>query len=332
MARSAPLRYTLPIGFLVVGLVLMTVAYRLRHSAIVQHNEDLIRQQADGLGHLIVPELESGFARGEASPGAAIFQRLHRVPHLMTALVCDESGLILDADDAALRGRRLTDAAPAAAALIARPPGERTPRFEFSADRAIFWAAFPLAAGPAAPGTARLGWFCMKSDAAAPLAPAFAAQRTGTLAISLLIFIIFVGLWYYFDRAVTRRIHALLHATGELAAGRLESRAVVHGSDEIAELGAAFNRMADQLEAREAAVQRSNRRATDAIQASGLGTWVWNVENGDCADNTGWTQILGYAPDEIGPQIEAWQALVHPEDLPAVMAAFRAHREATTHR
>jgi two-component system sensor histidine kinase BaeS len=56
-----------------------------------------------------------------------------------------------------------------------------------------------------------------------------------------------------------RRMAALRHAAQRLGSGDLTARAPVSGFDEVAELSATFNKMADDLSAREEALRRSDR-------------------------------------------------------------------------
>jgi signal transduction histidine kinase len=58
---------------------------------------------------------------------------------------------------------------------------------------------------------------------------------------------------------VRRRMGALRSATQRLGAGDLTARAPVSGYDEVAELSAAFNKMASDLSARDQALQRSDQ-------------------------------------------------------------------------
>ena len=55
-----------------------------------------------------------------------------------------------------------------------------------------------------------------------------------------------------------RRLRALEHAAQRLGAGELNARAPQRGGDEIARVAAAFNRMAGELEARDAALRTSD--------------------------------------------------------------------------
>jgi len=77
------------------------------------------------------------------------------------------------------------------------------------------------------------------------------------------------------------------------------------------------------------------RRATQerlelALKGGGLGTWDWNIKTGVVAFNQRWAEMLGYHLDELEPHFNSWTKLVHPEDLPAAMAALNAHLEGKT--
>ncbi len=54
--------------------------------------------------------------------------------------------------------------------------------------------------------------------------------------------------WLFFERTVTRRAAHLVSVSNSLAEGNLEKRARLRGSDELAQIAAAFNRMASQLQ------------------------------------------------------------------------------------
>ncbi|MEW6546562.1 MAG: HAMP domain-containing protein [Bacillota bacterium] len=61
---------------------------------------------------------------------------------------------------------------------------------------------------------------------------------------------ILVGTWASFFLAclITRPLPVLRRAAGELARGRWSHRAALRGRDEVAQLGQAFDRMAEDLE------------------------------------------------------------------------------------
>ena len=68
----------------------------------------------------------------------------------------------------------------------------------------------------------------------------------------------------------------------------------------------------------------------DVLRGADIGTWDWNVKTGDVTFNQYWAGMLGYDLAEIEPNVSAWEELVHPEDMPDVMAKLQAHLEGRT--
>ncbi len=64
----------------------------------------------------------------------------------------------------------------------------------------------------------------------------------------------------------------------------------------------------------EAALRESEERLTLAFAGAQEGVWDWNLESGAVVYSNQWTQMLGYAADEIEPNLSAWERLLHPDD------------------
>lgn len=62
-----------------------------------------------------------------------------------------------------------------------------------------------------------------------------------------------------------------------------------------------------------------------ALEVSGVGLWDHDLVTGKVIRTPEWARMLGYEPEEIPPTSEAWRALIHPEDLPAVDEVARRH-------
>lgn len=77
----------------------------------------------------------------------------------------------------------------------------------------------------------------------------------------------------------------------------------------------------------ELALIESERRLTLAIEGPGDGVWDWNIQTGEMPLAANYEGMLGYARGEIEPTIAAWEASVHPEDLPAVKTALAEYLE-----
>jgi PAS domain S-box-containing protein len=64
----------------------------------------------------------------------------------------------------------------------------------------------------------------------------------------------------------------------------------------------------------EAALRESEERLTLAFAGAQEGVWDWNLETGGVVYSSRWKQMLGYADDEIEPNVGAWERLLHPDD------------------
>ena len=86
-----------------------------------------------------------------------------------------------------------------------------------------------------------------------------------TLLAGLLAALFLIGLVAYVaGRSIVGSLGRLAAAANSIAAGRLHERVEVRGRDEFAELGRAFNRMAEQLEARLVDLDDERQRLRDA--------------------------------------------------------------------
>jgi signal transduction histidine kinase len=95
----------------------------------------------------------------------------------------------------------------------------------------------------------------------------FEQQLVAAIALALLGTILFGWLW---ARSFITRIFALTAATQALAQGRMDQRVAIGGRDEIHQLGASFNSMADRLVELQEDVRKQERQAMFGRIAAGL--------------------------------------------------------------
>lgn len=69
------------------------------------------------------------------------------------------------------------------------------------------------------------------------------------------------------------------------------------------------------------------RRLDQVVDCAGLGLFEWDLDTGAMVFNTRYAEALGYLPDQIAPTRAAWEKMVHPDDLPGVLAALEAFLE-----
>jgi signal transduction histidine kinase len=115
-----------------------------------------------------------------------------------------------------------------------------------------------------------LGWTVIVEQ---PIAEAFAIplslQRQLVIAIAAaLLLMLTVG--YFWGRSFINPILALTRGTRELAAGHLDQRVAIQSSDELGQLGEAFNNMADRLVELQEDVRKKERQAMFGRIAVGL--------------------------------------------------------------
>lgn len=101
------------------------------------------------------------------------------------------------------------------------------------------------------------------------LAVAIALERQLVVAIGLAL-LATVGAGWLWGRSFIRRIFALTRVTRALAAGDMEARVQLRGSDEIRQLGDAFNAMADRLVELQEEIRKQERQAMFGRIAAGL--------------------------------------------------------------
>ena len=71
----------------------------------------------------------------------------------------------------------------------------------------------------------------------------------------------------------------------------------------------------------EADLRESEERLTLAFAGAQEGVWDWDLETGAVVYSPRWKEMLGYAEDEVEPDISAWERLLHPDDMPRAQQA-----------
>jgi len=117
---------------------------------------------------------------------------------------------------------------------------------------------------------APLGWtMIVEQPTSEADANATVLQRQLIVAISVVLLLMILA-GYFFGRQFITPILALQRGTQALAAGRLEERVDIRTGDEFAELGQAFNTMADKLIELQENIKRQERQAMFGRIAAGL--------------------------------------------------------------
>jgi PAS domain S-box-containing protein len=162
----------------------------------------------------------------------------------------------------------------------------------------------------------------LRVDLAQPLAARRYAGREEiwreagtTLSFAVLLAVLLHVLWF-------RRATRLTTAIAALGAGRMETRAGLAGRDELAAIGAAIDRMAAELQERQAQLQR----LASLIERSPVIAIAWRNEPGWPVSFVGDNLAeWGLAPEEFRTGRRKYADLIHPEDRPRIEAEVAEH-------
>jgi PAS domain S-box-containing protein len=73
----------------------------------------------------------------------------------------------------------------------------------------------------------------------------------------------------------------------------------------------------------EQALAISEERFRLAMQGANDGLWDWNLKTDEIYWSPRWKSMLGYAENELEPNLDTWQGLVHPEDSEPIQGLVR---------
>ncbi|MDD5676667.1 MAG: ATP-binding protein [Kiritimatiellae bacterium] len=124
-------------------------------------------------------------------------------------------------------------------------------------------------------------------------------------------------------RMILHPIERLRKQVAEISSGNYAARCDVMTANEIGELCALFNSMADIIETDilkrkqvEEASALERQRLAYILEGTNVGTWEWNVQSGETKFNERWAEIVGYTLAELAPvSIDTWMKLAHPVDV-----------------
>ena len=122
----------------------------------------------------------------------------------------------------------------------------------------------------------------------------------------------------------------LVAVSNNLADGELSDRASLSGSDEIAQISTAFDRMATKIQENTKAIALSEERYNLAIAGTNYGIWDWDLRTNDVYYSPVWMKILGHESDPLPLLLSTWLENVHPEDLALAEEAVQRHLRGET--
>ncbi len=266
------LRYGIPLLIVVFTAVLAAYTVQKEWDAA----EAVVR--GEGVSQMITritllrEQLVYAYATGHHERIAEEMRLLASAPEPQIAMLADDTAIVLGATNSEWVGRSLGDAVRAEwprwqgeplQVIVDRVRAESSGELFLAAAGRYVLGVYPVKLGVAAPE--RVGVLIVQRDLSRKLAHArrTVEQHRGEMVAVLAGLAVILGILIHFF--VTRRVSALLNATQEFAAGKLEARTDLRGTDEVANLGRAFNHMAEQVADTQGQLERRVQERTTEL-------------------------------------------------------------------
>ncbi|MEX2499980.1 MAG: EAL domain-containing protein [Wenzhouxiangellaceae bacterium] len=248
--RHRPLRHTIPLVILALGLSALIIAYVFNS----RHSVDELRQDAEvsvrTLATLTTGSLEAAYRAGDVPQARAAIERLAGHQRVRNALLLGQDGNVVHATRVQWQAVALSELEHGLPQpLIAHTRHGASPRVVFNSDRPALYGAFPVrirgTADSFIPGST--GWLLFDFD----LSTAAAIMRRDMMIQgawwSLGLVAICAVLYLFLRHAVLTRIARLRAATRAVASGDFSIQPAITGRDEIADLAEDFRTMTQDL-------------------------------------------------------------------------------------
>ncbi len=333
-----PLRFSIPGALILFGTVLGLVSF---HREIIESNhktEQNASHYAQSLGSQIAGILDYLYRRGDVDQAEVVISQLGSNPRLPLVLLANEQDRVVLSNHYELRTQLVRDSA--AAPNLAKFTSVREKlagEVSLSPDRRYMRVIYPvlLQVQPGELRPSRVGILFMEYDLLNEKQEAYAVAWRQAMISSSVLALFCISLWFFFDRTLTRRVDHLVATSNRLANGEFSVRAGLSGSDEIAQISTAFDRMAAGIQANTRALRRQNATLKAQQEAAIDGILIID-ENGDVvAYNQQYCQLWQIPPEivETGSQQILKRIIVglaDPEEFLAKIEYLYQHPQAAS--
>ena len=264
-----PLRLSIPVILLLFGSLLSLFSFQREVSLSDLHTEEDASRQVKSTGDQTSGMLEYLllFRQADSSAAQLIISKLGINQNIQMAFLCDEDNKIILASRYELRTQKVSNT----------PFSNRLSSFDrvreklsgfvvISEDKQSIQAIYPVVLG-SVPGEIRpskVGVLLLEYDISALKQRSYKDALARSLESSAVLALLCIAVWFFFDKTLTRRVVRLVAASNSLAKGELSVRARLQGSDEIAQVSAAFDQMAGKIQTNTEALQTSQASLVDA--------------------------------------------------------------------
>ncbi len=264
-----PLRLSIPAILLLFGGLLSVFSFQREVSLSYLHTEEDVSRQVRSSVDQTSAMLEYLFLFRQADSSAVdlIISKLGSNSNIQLALLCDENNKVILATRYELRNHLVSDT-PVANRLsdFDRVRQTTSGSVILSKDKQSIQAIYPVVLGSVAGEIrpSKVGVLLLEYDISALKQRSYNDALKRSLESSTVLALLCIAVWFFFYKTLTKRVVRLVEASNSLAQGELSVRARLQGSDELAQVSAAFDQMADRIQTDTQALQGSQASLAEA--------------------------------------------------------------------
>jgi PAS domain S-box-containing protein len=328
-----PLKFSIPTILILYGSFLGLISFKQEITESYQKAETSSKDFVQTSASRTASILDYVYRRSDIEQAEIAISQLGSDPNLTSAILFDNRDIARLSNRYEIRDRQIgeTVAAPYAA-IFTEVRSTMAGKIIFSKNREQLIAIYPvlLQSLPGELRPSRVGILFLEHDLTRikQQSQQIALKRSLLFSGTLMIFCL--GLWFFFDLTLTRRVARLVAVSNNLADGKLGDRVSLSGSDEIAQISTAFDRMATKIQENTKALKLSEERYNLAISGTNDGLWDWDLRTNAVYYSAVWMKILGYESDPLPLALSTWSENVHPEDLASAEQDIQAHLRGET--
>jgi len=171
--------------------------------------------------------------------------------------------------------------------------------------------------------------------AALPTSEAFepiTTMQQKTLYVAIFFTLWATGLtWWILQRQLSPLLSTIKLISAQTHSDELPTIFPVQNKDEFGELIHSFNHLLEKLAQREHALKLSEERFELAVNGAEEGIWDNDLITGEVYHSRQMSNMLGYTPEELPANLEAWQEITHPQDWDSAWIEMNKHLENLLH-
>ncbi len=320
-----PLRFSIPVILMIFGSLLGLFSFQR------EVEQSYRRQEEQGISNLKFSANQSSgmleylYRRGDVEEVEIAISKLGSDRNIRLALLCNENDTIIFATRYELRNQPVSNIS-LPHYLLAEFSQIReimSGEVKLAENRESTWAIYPVLLG-AKPGEvrpSRVGILLIEYDILLMKQQAYAdaLYRSTETSIGLALFCVIV--WLFFHKTLTGRAARLVAVSNNFSKGKLDDRAQLGGSDELAQIAAAFNEMAERIQSHTEALQESEKRFRTLVSniPGAVYRLVFDSDWKIQFISDGIAEISGYpAANFINTPVGVFQSIIHPKDAAMV--------------